>query len=86
MPDSTPVLDCRSAMQQLWDFVDGELTEDRMVAVRLHLDSCTDCHPHADFAERFISALHGTRDDRRCPNEVRAKVMQSLKEAGLTLT
>jgi anti-sigma factor (TIGR02949 family) len=86
MSDPIPMLDCRSAMQQLWDYVDGELTPERLVAVQRHLDHCSHCHPHVDFAERFLAALHGTREDRPCPQEVRSRVMQSLKDAGLTLS
>jgi len=81
-----PMLDCRSAMQQLWDYVDGELTAERMKAVERHLDECADCHPHADFAERFLAALHRTRDERSCPQDVRAKVMARLRDAGMNLT
>lgn len=86
MTDDTPRLDCRSAMQQLWDYVDGELTADRMKAVERHLAECAGCHPHAEFAERFLAALHQTRTDRSCPAEVRAKVMATLQEAGMRLT
>ncbi|MBK6489221.1 MAG: zf-HC2 domain-containing protein [Gemmatimonadetes bacterium] len=86
MSDDMPMLDCRSAMQQLWDYVDGELTAERMQAVERHLDACANCHPHAEFAERFLAALHQTREDRSCPQDVRAKVMASLRDAGMKVT
>jgi len=86
MPDPIPMLDCRSAMQQLWDYVDGELTDDRLAAVQRHLDACSHCHPHVEFAKRFLAALHSTREDRPCPQAVRSRVMQSLTDAGLTLS
>lgn len=85
MPDNTPNVDCRAAMQQLWDYVDGELTPERMAAVQRHLTECGHCVPHAEFAERFLAALHDTRDVRCCPQELRARVVARLKEAGLTL-
>ena len=86
MPNEIPPVDCRSALQQLWDYVDCELTTQRMEAVRRHLANCSHCLPHAQFAERFISALHETKDDCGCPGEVRAKVMAKLREAGLKLS
>lgn len=86
MPSEIPMLDCRSAMQQLWDYVDGELTSERMQSVRRHLDECAHCHPNAEFAERFLAALHSTRDERPCPQEVRAKVMATLRKEGLTIS
>lgn len=86
MPNETPKVDCRSAMQQLWDYVDCELTDEKMAAVQRHLAECSHCLPHAQFAERFVSALHDTREDCACPKEVRAKVLSKLQEAGLTLS
>jgi anti-sigma factor (TIGR02949 family) len=85
MPDQDPMIDCRSAMQQLWDYVDCELTPERMRAVERHLEACAECHPHADFAERFLNALRSTRAQRPCPDDVRAKVMSSLRAAGMSL-
>ena len=85
MPNEIPTVDCRSAMQQLWDYVDAELTPERMAAIQQHLTECAHCLPHAEFAARFLAALHRTREDRRCPQEVRAKVISSLRAAGLTL-
>lgn len=84
MPESTPKLDCRSALQQLWDYMDGELTPERMAAVKRHVAECAHCVPHAEFAERFLAALHDTRDARCCPEALRARVVAKLKEAGLT--
>jgi len=85
MPNEHTNVDCGSAMRQLWDFVDAELTPERMASVERHLAECRHCHPHAEFAERFIAALHDSREDRPCPKEVRARVMAKLREAGLVL-
>ena len=74
-------------MAQLWDYVDQELTPDRMQQVHQHLTQCAHCLPHAQFAERFLSALHATREETGgCPQAVRAQVMLKLREAGLSVT
>ena len=83
MPDETRAIDCRTAVQQLWDFLDEELTAERMRAVHQHLQQCAHCLPHAQFAERFLAALQATRDDRPCPSVVRRRVMDALATAGL---
>lgn len=80
-----PMVDCRSAMQQLWDFVDGELTPERLAAVERHLTICSHCHPHAEFAERFLAAVHETRQAGGCPEATRRKVMEQLRAAGLAM-
>lgn len=86
MPDEMPPDDCLTAVQQLWDFLDEELTAERMTAVRQHLRDCSHCLPHAEFAERFLAALHETRDDCPCPTVVRQKVMESLRTAGMKVS
>lgn len=85
-PGTSPHVDCRSAMQQLWDFVDGELTPDRLAAVERHLTACSHCHPHAEFAERFLQAIHQTRVAGGCPEATRRKVLEQLRAAGLTMS
>lgn len=79
-------VDCRSAMQQLWDFVDGEMTPERLAAVERHLTNCSHCHPHAEFAERFLAAVHETRVAGGCPEATRRKVLEKLRAAGLTVS
>lgn len=83
MPNEQPKIDCRKALQQLFDYLDGELTPERMRSMREHLDGCGHCLDHADFERRFLDALQATRGERQCPAAVRAKVMESLRAAGM---
>ena len=85
MTSRTAEIDCTAAVQQLWDFLDEELTDDRMEAVRRHLASCSRCLPHQAFAESFLAALAATREpDRRAPEELRIRVLTTLQSAGYT--
>ena len=86
MPNDVRFIDCGVAMQRLWDFLDEELTEDRMVEVRRHLDSCERCLPHHDFAQRFLQAMQSTRAEQLMPPEVRQKVLAKLQDAGFSST
>ncbi len=86
MPNEMTPIDCRTAVQQLWDFLDEELTAERMDVMHKHLRECSHCLPHTEFAERFLAALQATRDDRPCPSVVRQKVMESLRTAGMTVS
>lgn len=76
-------LDCRTAMAQLWDFLDQELTAEKMEAVRRHLDECGSCHPHAEFAEHFLSALGRCRCADPMPETLRERVIGTLRSSGL---
>jgi len=75
-------VDCAAALRQLWDFLDGELTTERVRQIRAHLESCRRCHPHYDFERAFLEALGQQREDCACPGELKRRVMDSLREAG----
>lgn len=82
MPDEIRVIDCRTAVQKLWDYLDAELDEKRMAEVRQHLETCRHCLPHAQFGRRFMEALDRARDRHVMPPVVRAQVMAVLQDAG----
>lgn len=80
---SKPICDCHTAMAQLWDYLDEELTDERYEAVKEHLANCTHCLPHAQFAQGFLEALGRCRHAGQMPEGVRAAVMNALKKEGL---
>jgi anti-sigma factor (TIGR02949 family) len=82
MPDEIRAIDCGMAIRQLWDYLDAELDDQRMVEVRRHLEICSDCLPHAEFGERFLTAVNEVRMRHLMPSEARAKVMAALGSAG----
>ena len=60
-------IDCRTAVQQLWDYLDEELTPERMNDVRGHLERCKSCLPHHDYAQAFLAALSNAKLSRIVP-------------------
>jgi anti-sigma factor (TIGR02949 family) len=82
MSDEPRAIDCRTAVQQLWDYLDDELNDARMVEVRHHLLTCKSCLPHAEFGRLFIQALSRARERHVMPPAVRSQVMAALAEAG----
>ena len=84
MPDEIRMIDCRTAVRQLWDYLDGELDDQRMDEVRQHLDTCKHCLPHAEFGRRFLHELGRARDRHVMPPVVRSQVMAALTAAGFS--
>jgi anti-sigma factor (TIGR02949 family) len=82
MPDDVNDIDCLTALRRLWDYLDEELTEERMEEVRYHLSICEACLPHHDISRRFLEALRRTRDERVASVTLRARVMARLSESG----
>jgi len=78
-------IDCRTAVEKLWDYLDEELTPERMDDVRRHLERCGECLPHHDYARVFLAALSAARaGETRAPDTLRRRVMDSLRAAGFT--
>lgn len=83
MSDPHTHVNCQQALDQLWDFLDQELTEDRMLAIRQHLEHCHCCHPHAEFAGQFLAALRRCKCKDPMPETLRSRVLETLKGQGL---
>jgi anti-sigma factor (TIGR02949 family) len=86
MPNEVNDIDCLTALQRLWDYLDAELTEERMAEVRHHLAICEMCLPHHDIARRFLDALQRSREERVASVTLRARVVARLTESGYTRT
>jgi len=76
-------MDCDQVVRTLWDYLDGELTDERMNEVRAHLKACRGCFPHFDFERAFLDALAKSKEEQAAPDELRRKVVAKLRKAGL---
>lgn len=80
----TSMLDCDAVMRQLWDYLDGELTPERMAAMGAHLDVCKRCFPQLEFERSFLEAVAGTAPTHSHPERLRARIVSRLRESGMT--
>jgi mycothiol system anti-sigma-R factor len=72
--------DCQEAIQTLYYFLDGELTEDRRKDIQVHLEECSPCLEAFDFeAELKIVIAKKCRD--QVPPALRDRVARALSEA-----
>ena len=70
-------VDCQSVLEELFTFLDGELTETRRVQITRHLDGCVDCHEVVDFhAELKMAISRKCRDE--LPDGLYTRVVQAL--------
>lgn len=77
------MLDCKAVMRQLWDYLDGELTPDRIEAVAAHLSVCERCFPQYEFQRAFLTAIAAAQQTRPTPAGLRERVLSALMQAGL---
>lgn len=81
-----PMLDCESVMRQLWDYLDRELSPERMEALRVHLEMCKRCYPHYEFERAFLDAVAASAREHSDPDRLRLKLVAALRAEGLSET
>ena len=78
MTDPSRLTDpCEDALQVLYHFLDGELTDDRRAAIKAHLDSCTTCLGAFDF-EVELRQVIVCRVQDRVPYELRLRIARLM--------
>ncbi len=85
MSSMKPMLDCDAVMRQLWDYLDGELTEERMAAIREHLALCARCYPQFEFERTFLETLARVRREHSHYEGLRERVLAALRHEGLAV-
>jgi len=74
--------DCVEAVHLLYHYLDGELTHERRVLIRSHLDDCPPCGQAFDFeAELRVVISQKCRD--QVPDHLRQRVADALNQARL---
>jgi anti-sigma factor (TIGR02949 family) len=77
-------IDCRTAVQQLWDYLDHELDAVRMAEVTAHVERCAECAEHFAFARTFLRSLSASRSDVPDAVALRSRVVQALQGEGFS--
>ena len=73
---------CHEIVAKLWPYLDGALPEAERERVVQHLESCTACMSHFDFAEAFIEAVHQARRSPTQDDALRTRVLAALASEG----
>jgi anti-sigma factor (TIGR02949 family) len=71
------MIPCDHVVAQLWEYIDGELSDERAALIRAHLDVCNRCFPEYDFHRAFVGFLR-THADRPIAPGLRQKVFETL--------
>jgi mycothiol system anti-sigma-R factor len=70
--------DCNDALHQLYEYLDGELTDDRRSIIQHHLDTCQPCAEPYDFEAELRSVVRRKCQDQ-VPESLRDKVRKALE-------
>jgi mycothiol system anti-sigma-R factor len=81
MTEDEDNVDCISVVQELYTFLDGELTDVRRIQITRHLDGCTDCHEVVDFHAELKLAI-AAKCQEQVPDELRQRIAKALGMTG----
>lgn len=73
---------CEAAVRQLWPFVDGVVSETEREFILDHLEQCSDCASHFDFARAFLAAVAEAKPYFEVESGLEEKVMAALAGEG----
>jgi mycothiol system anti-sigma-R factor len=74
--------ECLAVVRHLWDLLDDQLTDAQAARLRSHIAECEICHRYHLYQETFLQVLASWRDRFGAPSHVKARVLESLRQAG----
>ena len=77
---------CEAVVRQLWPYLDGAVDESAREMIIAHLEECTMCRSHFEFAQAFLDAVAQSRSDLPPDDRLRGRVLAALSGEGFSLT
>jgi len=71
-------MSCESALELLFDFLDGELEDTTQEEVAQHLAVCQNCYPYFNFQRLFLDRLAASGDSREGYPELGRQILEML--------
>lgn len=78
--DAAAVADCRASLTELYGFLDGELTLERRITIRGHLEACHGCLETYDFEAELRLVVSSCCREKALPSGMRERIAQALRE------
>ena len=69
-------MDCKSAIEKLYQYLDRELTVEEHREVKQHLDACPPCAQFFRFEEGLLSIVGDICRKQHAPESLRTKVQE----------
>ena len=81
MTSPSPQVDCSETLSRLYEFLDGELTDERRRAIEMHLDFCPPCGNVVTF-EAELRRVIADRAKDHVPEQLRSRIATALADLG----
>ena len=79
MTDDKPNdIDCRQALDRLYEYIDKELTPVRSEEVRAHLEKCAPCLALSEFEDAYVRFLEARARIQCAPEALKKRILEQL--------
>ena len=76
----TAAVDCGSVIEELYTFLDGELSDGRRIQIERHYTGCTDCHEIVEFHASLKMTI-ASKCQEPVPDALRQRIRDALRAA-----
>lgn len=73
-------VDCNAVVEELYTFLDGELTDGRRVQIERHFTGCVDCHEVVEFHASLKMTI-SSKCQEVVPDALRQRIFDALQRA-----
>lgn len=80
-PHQTP---CSDVLSLVYDYLDGEIDDDRRAAIAVHLDECGPCLQEYGLEQVVKALLHRSCCSERAPETLRVRIVARIQEVRIT--
>ena len=71
-------LECTEVAENLYGFLDEELTAEVKAAVRAHISQCPHCFGHFEFERSFLRFLEARSRAQNAPPELKKRIFEQI--------
>jgi len=71
-------MNCREAVDHLYEYLDRELTPEVAALVRRHLEGCPPCGEQFDVEQAFLKFVEARCRSRSAPPELKRRILREL--------
>ena len=73
--------DCNDTLRELYQFLDGELTDESREHIRVHRDDCSPCLAAFDFQAELRQVIRNRCTDQ-VPTDLRDRIARAIEAEG----
>ena len=76
-----PETDCRTVLNRLYLYLDGEIAGEEGTVIQLHLEECFSCMHHYGFERDFKKLVHRKCAEGRIPEGMAERIKSNFRQA-----